>query len=79
MSYTATPPPQALYSFSLTHEQALNIATSLASDIGCAEDLMPSEFLLRHLQLLETFLAVLHSYEKYHVLGAITHKGAFHD
>lgn len=55
---TATPPPQALYSFSLTHEQALNIATSLASDIGCVEELMPSEFLLRHLQLLETFLAV---------------------
>jgi len=76
---TATPPPQALYSFSLTPEQALNIATSLASDIGCAEDLMPSEFLLRHLQLLETFLAVLHPYEKSHVLGAITHKGAFHD
>lgn len=40
---------------------------------------MPSEFLLRHLQLLETFLAVLHPYEKSHVLGAITHKGAFHD
>jgi hypothetical protein len=69
---TATPPPQALYSFSLTHEQALNIATSLASDIG-------SDFLQRHLQLLETFLAVLHPYEKSHVLGAITHKGAFHD
>jgi len=38
---TATTPSQALYSFSLTHEQALNIATSLASDIGCAEEIMP--------------------------------------
>lgn len=64
---TATPLLQAFYSFSLTHEQALNIATSLASDIGCAEDLMSSEFLLRHLQLLEAFLAVLHPHEKSHV------------
>ncbi|GEM_PF-1158578 len=76
---TATTPPEALYGFSLTHEQALNIATSLASDIGCAQDLMPSEFLLRHMQLLETFLAVLNPHEKSHVLGAIAHKGAFHD
>lgn len=76
---TATRPPEASYGFSLTHEQALNIATSLASDIGCAQDLMPSEFLLRHMQLLETFLAVLHPHEKSHVLGAIEHKGAFHD
>lgn len=76
---TATTPPQALYSFSLTHEQALNIATSLASDIGCAEDIMPREFLLRHLELLQTFLTVLLPHEKSHVLGAISHKGAFHD
>jgi len=79
MSHTATQPSQALYSFALIHEQALNIATSPASDIGCAEDLMPSEFLMRHLQLLETFLAVLLPHEKAHVLGANTHKGAFHD
>jgi len=76
---TAIPPQQALYSFSLTHEQALNIATSLASDIGCAEDIMPREFLLRHLELLQTFLTVLLPHEKSHVLGAISHKGAFHD
>jgi hypothetical protein len=76
---TATTPSEALYSFSLTHEQALNIATSLASDIGCAEDIMPSEFLLRHLELLQTFLNVLLPHEKSHVLGAISHKGAFHD
>lgn len=76
---TATTPSEALYSFSLTHEQTLNIATSLASDIGCAEDIMPSEFLLRHLELLQTFLNVLLTHEKSHVLGAISHKGAFHD
>jgi len=76
---TATTPTEALYIFSLTHQQALNIATSLASDIGCAEDIMPREFLLQHLKLLDTFLAVLLPHEKSHVLGAISHKGAFHD
>lgn len=80
MSHTThTTPSQALYSFSLSHEQALNIATSLASDIGCAEEIMPREFLLRHLELLETFLSVLLPHERTHVLGAISHKGAFHD
>jgi len=40
---------------------------------------MPKDFLLRHLNLLEMFLSVLHPKEKSHVLGAITHKGAFND
>lgn len=56
MSHTTViTPPEAFYGFSLSHEQVLNIATSLASDIGCTEDFMPSEFLLRHLQLLDSF------------------------
>jgi len=45
---TATTPPEASYGFSLTNEQVLNIATSVASDTGCAKDLISSEFLLRH-------------------------------
>lgn len=77
MSYTATPPQQALYNFMLSHEQVINVATSLASDIGVAADIMPRDFLLRHYQLLETFLERLNQDEKNHVLGAIPHLGAF--
>jgi len=77
MSHTATPPLQAFYSFTLSHEQVLNVATSLASDIGVAADVMPIDFLLRHYKLLETFLENLNPDERIHVLGAITHLGAF--
>lgn len=73
MSHIAISPSEALHSFTLTHEQVLNVATSLASDIGVAADIMPRDFLLRHYQLLETFLEKLNLHEKNHVLGAISH------
>jgi len=76
MSHTAAPPQQALYSFMRSHEQVLNVATSLASDIGVTADLMPSNFLLRQYNLLEMFLEKLNPHEKNHVLGAISHFGA---
>ncbi len=70
------PPSQAIYHFTLSHEQTLNIATSLASDIDVASDVMPRDFLLRHYNLLEMFIENLTQDERIHVLGAITYLGA---
>lgn len=76
MSHQAISPSQAIYHFTLSHEQTLNIATSLASDIGVASDVMPRDFLLRHYNLLEMLLEKLTQDERNHVLGAITYLGA---
>lgn len=76
MSHTESTPSQALYSFTLNHEQVYNVAASLASDIGCADDVMPIEFLQRHYQLLEIFLKHLTALEQIHVVGSISQQGA---
>ncbi len=72
MSHTAISPSEALHRFTLTQEQVLNIAASLASDLGSAADLMPGDFLQRHYQLLDLFLAHLSDQQKLRVLGAIS-------
>ena len=75
MSHTAISPYKALHCFTLTSEQVLNLAASLASDLSCAEDLMPGDFLLRHHQLLDMFLSRLSDSERYHVLNAVVRLG----
>ena len=70
-----TNPSQGALRFELTQEQALHIAASLASDISSAEDLMPADFHLQHLQLLDLFLKKLSEKQKSRVLGAISRKG----
>lgn len=72
MSHTGISPSEALHSFTLTQEQVLHIAASLASDIGSAGYLMPGDFLQRHYQLLELFLIHLSDQQKLRVLGAIS-------
>jgi hypothetical protein len=62
MSHTTN--VEALHSFTLSHEQIIHIAASLASDIGSASDLMPDDFLLRHHSLLEMFMGMLTTEEK---------------
>ena len=71
MSHTAITNAKALHSFKLTHEQVNHIAISLASDIGAADYLMPSDFLQCHLHLLEIFLGLLTSKEKLKIMGSV--------
>ena len=52
---TVINPSQSLLAFELTQEQVLNIAASLASDLGSAADLMSEDFRERHFQLFELF------------------------
>lgn len=72
---TVTNKPQSLLCFELTQDQIHHIACSLASDIGCAEHLMPKDFLAMHMMLLELFLSKLSEHQKSRVLGAVTLSG----
>jgi hypothetical protein len=71
MSHTVISPSKALHSFTLTQEQVLNIAASLASDLGSAEDLMPDDFQLRHHQLLDMFMSKLTAPEKLRIINSL--------
>ena len=73
---TVTNPSQSRLVFELTQEQVLNIAASLASDLGSAADLMPEDFHQRHTQLLDMFMSKLTEAGKSRVLGAIPWEGA---
>lgn len=55
---TVTTPSRSLLYFVLTQE-TLNIAVSLASDLGCASNLMPKDFRESHFQLFELFASRL--------------------
>lgn len=70
-----TKPSQSLLCFELTQEQALHIAASLASVIGSAANLMPKDFHLKHLQLLDLFMTKLSKAQKSCVFGAISRQG----
>jgi hypothetical protein len=72
---TVTSPSQSRLAFELTQEQVLNIAASLASDLGMASSLMPDDFRERHFQLFELFVSKLTEANKSRVLGAMTHQG----
>ncbi|WP_020181956.1 hypothetical protein [Methylotenera sp. 1P/1] len=67
---------EALHSFTLSHEQIIHIAASLASDIGSASDFMPDDFLLRHHALLEMFMSLLTTEEKIRVIKPVPYQGA---
>lgn len=71
MSHIALSSSEALHSFILTHEQVNHIAISLASDIGCAESLMPRDFLECHHKLLEMFLVLLTTKEQLKIMGSV--------
>ncbi len=75
MAHTTQSPSKALHSFTLTNEQVINIAASLASDLDCVDDLMPVDFLLRHHQLLDMFLSRLSVEEKNRALKPIVRSG----
>lgn len=72
---TATNPSRSPLCFELTQEQTLNIAVSLASDLGCASSLMPKDFRERHFQLVELFASRLSEANRARVLSTITHQG----
>lgn len=71
-----TPNTGALHSFTLSHEQIIQIAASLASDICSASDLMPDDFRENHKALLEMFLDFLSTQEQLRVMGAVSCQGA---
>jgi len=68
--------PTRLTSISITQEQALNLAASIASDFSNAVDLMPEDFKQRHHELFHLLLAQLPEEDKAHVLQCMPDIGA---
>ena len=72
MSHRIILHPKAQFSFNLSYEQVNHIAASLASDIGCAESLMPRDFFICHHDLLEMFLGLLADKEQMKIMRSVS-------